>query len=96
LLPKPPEVVVKAPKTRKARKGKGFSVAELTSSGLSIPQARKLGLRVDERRSTKRPENIEVLQTFLKQTEQKTEKGKRAKRSLKPKKKETPKQETKE
>ncbi len=96
MLPKPPEVIVKAPKTRKARKGKGFSVAELTSSGLSIPQARKLKLRVDERRSTKWPENIEVLKTFLKQTEQKTEKRKRAKRSIKPKEKKTPKQEIKE
>jgi len=96
MLPKPPDVVVKAPKTRKARKGKGFSVAELTNSELSISQARKLKLRVDERRSTKWPENIEALKAFLKQTEQKAEKRKRAKRRRKPKEEKPPKQETKE
>jgi ribosomal protein L13E len=91
-----PEAIVKAPKTHKVRKGKGFSAAEVASVGLSIPQARKLNLRVDERRSTKWPENIEVLKTFLKQAEQNTEKRRRIKRGIETNKGETRGQEAKE
>ncbi|MBS7643415.1 ribosomal protein L13e [Candidatus Bathyarchaeota archaeon] len=96
MLLEPPEAIVKAPKTRKARKGRGFSVGELADMELSIPQARKLNLRVDERRSSKWPENIEVLKTFLKQAEQKMKKRKLAKRKAELKEEKLPEKETKE
>jgi len=51
----------------KARKGKGFSRAELKEIGLSIRQALKLRIPIDTRRRTKREENIEALKRCLSQ-----------------------------
>jgi large subunit ribosomal protein L13e len=49
----------------KQRVGKGFSLGELKAVGLSVEQARKLKLKVDKRRSTVHPWNIEALQQYL-------------------------------
>lgn len=49
----------------KQRVGKGFSVSELKAVGLSVEQARRLKLRVDERRSTAHQRNIKALQQYL-------------------------------
>jgi len=50
---------------RKVRKGKGFSRGELKAVNLSVKEARKLGIPVDERRSTTHDENVKTLKKFL-------------------------------
>ncbi len=47
------------------RKGRGFSAGELRDCGLTISEARKKGLRVDELRRTKHEENIKALKRWL-------------------------------
>jgi len=47
------------------REGRGFSVNELREAGITIDLARKLGIRVDKRRRSCRPENVEALKEFL-------------------------------
>jgi len=43
------------------KEGKGFSQRELKSAGLSLQEARKLGVAVDARRRSKYEENVTVL-----------------------------------
>ena len=43
------------------RRGRGFSSGELREAGLSVDQARRLGLYVDLRRKTVHVENVKVL-----------------------------------
>lgn len=49
----------------KLRKARGFSLGELKQAGVLKSQARSMGIRVDERRSTIHPQNVTVLTTFL-------------------------------
>jgi len=49
----------------KTRDGKGFSKDELQEVKLDFPQALKLGLPIDQRRRTKRTENVKTLKQFL-------------------------------
>ncbi|MBM3898437.1 MAG: 50S ribosomal protein L13e [Thaumarchaeota archaeon] len=48
------------------RSGRGFSMQELKEANISLGMARKLGLYVDIKRSTKREENISALKSWLK------------------------------
>ena len=48
------------------RKGRGFSRAEISHVGLTIQQARRLGIPIDKRRKTAYVENINKLLEFLK------------------------------
>jgi hypothetical protein len=50
----------------KLRRARGFSLAELKQAGILKSQARSVGIRVDERRSTAHPYNVAALTNFLK------------------------------
>ena len=64
------EPTVKSPKTAKPRRGRGFSREETSQSGLTIDDARKMGLIVDLRRKSVYPENIEALKQYTKDLEE--------------------------
>ncbi|OYT27798.1 MAG: hypothetical protein B6U95_05590 [Thermofilum sp. ex4484_82] len=69
----PPEPIVKVPvlikhagvPPRKYRKGRGYSKGEIQALGLTMIEARKLGIYVDSRRKTVYDENIERLKEWL-------------------------------
>ena len=67
-----PAPVVKRPRLLKhagvdqgLRKGRGFSLAELEEAGISLEEAKALGIRVDKRRKSKHPWNVEALKRFV-------------------------------
>lgn len=71
MVAEPPKAIVKRRVGRvfKIRTGRGFSHAELKDVGISIGEARRLRLKVDERRSSKHEENIERLNRWLKEVQ---------------------------
>jgi len=64
-----PRPIVQAPLHKelpiKLRVGRGFSIPELKAVGLDVKRARRLGLRVDERRDSRHEENVRALKGFL-------------------------------
>ena len=54
-----------AKKFGETREGKGFSKDELQEVGLDFHQALKLRLPIDQRRRTKRTENVKTIKQFL-------------------------------
>jgi len=64
------EPTVKCPKDAKPRRGRGFSREETSQAGLTIDNARKMGLIVDLRRKTVYPENIKALKQYTKDLEE--------------------------
>jgi len=49
----------------KVKAGKGFSLGEVKEAGLNAGEARRLGVPVDQRRSTSHPENVESLKEWV-------------------------------
>ena len=64
------EPAVKSPVDARFRRGRGFSIEETVQSGLTVDDARKMGLLVDMRRRTAYPENIEALKQYQKDLEE--------------------------
>ncbi|MGY5860576.1 MAG: ribosomal protein L13e [Candidatus Thorarchaeota archaeon] len=64
------EPTVKSPKISRPRRGRGFSRDETSQAGLTIDDARKMGLIVDLRRKSVYPENIEALKQYMKDLEE--------------------------
>lgn len=50
---------------KEKRKGRGFSLGELKAAGLTLQEAKRVGLRFDTRRKSVHEENVEVLKKFV-------------------------------
>jgi large subunit ribosomal protein L13e len=48
------------------RKGRGFSLLEIKAAGLTISEAKKLGIPIDSRRRSSHDVNIEKLKQLIK------------------------------
>ena len=53
----------------KTRLGRGFSELELREAGLTTSDARRSGLAIDVRRSTKREDNIKLLKEWFEKSQ---------------------------
>ena len=60
------EPVVKSPRDARPKIGRGFSMDEAKQAGLTIAEARRMGLIVDLRRKTTHQENIDALKQYAK------------------------------
>ena len=47
------------------RRGRGFSLAELREAGLTLSDARRLGIPVDRRRRSVHGHNVEILKSLV-------------------------------
>jgi len=65
----PPKSMVQMPLHKELpvrfRAGRGFSIPELKAVGLDVKRARRLGLKVDERRNSCHEANVNALKEFL-------------------------------
>lgn len=48
----------------KTREGRGYSLNELKAAGLSLLDAKRIGIFLDKRRKTTHSENVEYLKTI--------------------------------
>jgi hypothetical protein len=64
------EPTVKSPRDGRPKKGRGFSSEEAAQAGLTIDEARRMGLIVDIRRKTVHPENVGALKQYMKDLEE--------------------------
>lgn len=61
------EPIVESSRTFQPRTGRGFSIDEMNQVGVTINDARKMGLIVDLRRKTSHEDNIEALKLYMKE-----------------------------
>jgi len=57
--------VVKSPDSNSLRTGRGFSRKEISEAGLTVYEARSVGLVVDLRRRTAYSENVEMIEQYI-------------------------------
>ena len=77
---------IHAPQTGETRRGRGFSLQELKEAGIDLADARWMAIPIDNRRKTQHPENVKLLQDFLKRIKKLEKTKKAAKPEPKPKK----------
>ncbi|MHA1964636.1 MAG: ribosomal protein L13e [Candidatus Thorarchaeota archaeon] len=63
------EPTVKSPRDGRPKRGRGFSSEETAQAGLTIDEARRMGLIVDLRRKTVHSENVDALKQYMKDLE---------------------------
>jgi len=63
------EPTVRSPRDGRPKRGRGFSSEETAQAGLTIDEARRMGLIVDLRRKTVHPENVDALKQYMKDLE---------------------------
>lgn len=63
------EPTVRSPRDGRPKRGRGFSSEETVQAGLTIDEARRMGLIVDLRRKTVHPENVDALKQYMKDLE---------------------------
>ena len=63
------EPMVRSPRNGRPKRGRGFSSEETAQAGLTIDEARRMGLIVDLRRKTAHPENVDALKQYIKDLE---------------------------
>ena len=63
------EPTVRSPRDGRPKRGRGFSSEETTQAGLTIDEARRMGLIVDLRRKTVHQENVDALKQYMKDLE---------------------------
>ncbi|HID16522.1 MAG TPA: 50S ribosomal protein L13e [Candidatus Atribacteria bacterium] len=62
---KPPALIRYGKVIKNWRIGRGFSIGELKEAGLTVTEARKLGLRIDKRRKSVHKENVEAIRKYI-------------------------------
>ncbi|MHA1949645.1 MAG: ribosomal protein L13e [Candidatus Thorarchaeota archaeon] len=64
------EPTVKSPRDGRPKIGRGFSIEETKQAGLTIEDARRMGLIVDLRRKTAHSQNVTALNQYMKDLEE--------------------------
>ncbi len=59
------EAMIRSPRDGRPRRGRGFSREEIRRAGLTVHEARRIGLMVDVRRKTVYDENVEAVRQLL-------------------------------
>ena len=57
-------LVYTSKRKKRIRTGRGFSIKEISEAGLTLSEARRLGIYIDVRRSSSWPENVEKLKNL--------------------------------
>ena len=57
-------VVYTSTRRPRMREGRGFSLGEIRRAGLTVHEARRLGILVDKRRKTSHPTNVQTLKEY--------------------------------
>ena len=59
------KAMVHAPRKKHIRVGRGFSRKEILEAGLTLSEAKRLGVYIDVRRKSLWPENVEKLKRLI-------------------------------
>ncbi|MCD6349039.1 MAG: ribosomal protein L13e [Candidatus Korarchaeota archaeon] len=60
-----PLVLTSTRKEKRKRVGRGFSIGELKEAGISLMEAKRKGIPIDQRRKTVHPWNVEALKKLV-------------------------------
>lgn len=66
------------------REGRGFSISEVKEAGISVFEARRIGIPVDTRRKTSFEENIDELKEYIEEADEARVRYPKPKEEIKP------------